>query len=158
MDYVLLILGILCLITGLIGCVLPALPGPPLSYAGLLMLHFTRWIEFSTTELLVALGIVVIVQIIDYFIPMYGTKRMGGTRWGTWGCLIGTVIGLLFFPPWGILIGPFAGAVVGELLGGKEAANALRAGFGALVGFLLGTILKLIVCGWFIFSIFTHIV
>jgi len=158
MDYILLILGIICLIGGLIGCILPALPGPPLSYVGLLLIHFTRWIQFSITELLIALGIVVIVQIIDYFIPIYGTKRMGGTRWGTWGCFIGTIVGLLFFPPWGILIGPFAGAVVGELLGGKEAANALRAGFGALAGFLLGTILKLIVCAWFIFSIFTHIV
>ena len=82
---------------------------------------------------------------------MFGVKRFGGTSWGNWGCIIGTFTGLFLFPPWGVIIGPFAGAFIGELLGGKETHHALKAGFGAFVGFLMGTVLKVAVCGWFIF-------
>ena len=94
---------------------------------------------------------VVLIQILDYFIPMFGVKRLGGTPWGKWGCIIGTFAGIFLFAPWGVFIGPFVGAVVGELLGGKETKYALKAGFGAFAGFLLGTVLKVAVCGWFIF-------
>lgn len=73
------------------------------------------------------------------------------SSWGKWGCIIGTFAGIFLFPPWGVFIGPFAGAVAGELLGGKETKYALKAGFGAFAGFLLGTVLKVAVCGWFIF-------
>lgn len=97
------------------------------------------------------LFIVVLIQILDYFIPMFGVKRLGGTPWGKWGCIIGTFAGIFLFAPWGVFIGPFVGAVVGELLGGKETKYALKAGFGAFAGFLLGTVLKVAVCGWFIF-------
>lgn len=95
------------------------------------------------------------IQILDYFVPMFGVKRFGGTGWGNWGCIIGTFAGLFLFPPWGVIIGPFAGAFIGELLGGKETGHALKAGFGAFMGFLLGTVLKVAVCGWFIFC-FIH--
>ena len=114
MDILLIILGILCLIVGLAGCILPMIPGPPVAYAGLLLLHFTDKAQFSTTQLLLWLAAVVLVQILDYFVPMLGSKYSGGTRWGTRGCLIGTVIGL-FFMPWGIILGPFLGAFIGEL-------------------------------------------
>ena len=90
-DIILIITGILCLIAGLAGCILPAIPGPPVSYAGLLLLHFTDKAQFSATQLLLWLLIVVIVQVLDYLVPMLGSKYSGGTRWGTRGCLIGTV-------------------------------------------------------------------
>lgn len=151
MDIFLIILGIICLIVGLAGCILPMLPGPPVAYVGILFLHFTEQVQFTTSQLLIWLLLVILVQVIDYFIPMLGTKKLGGTKWGTWGCLIGTFLGIFLFPPWGIIIGPFAGAVIGELLGGKETQHALRAGFGAFVGFMLGTIMKFMLCGWFIF-------
>ena len=114
-DIILIITGILCLIAGLAGCILPAIPGPPVSYAGLLLLHFTDKAQFSATQLLLWLLIVVIVQVLDYLVPMLGSKYSGGTRWGTRGCLIGTVIGL-FFMPWGIILGPFLGAFIGDRL------------------------------------------
>lgn len=94
MDILLIILGILCLIVGLAGCILPMIPGPPVAYAGLLLLHFTDKAQFSTTQLLLWLAAVVLVQILDYFVPMLGSKYSGGSRWGTRGCLIGTIVGL----------------------------------------------------------------
>ena len=150
-DILLIILGFLCLLIGLAGCILPALPGPPLAYAGMLLLHFTERVQFTTVELLVWLVLVIIVQILDYFVPLLGAKYSGGSRWGERGCLAGTLVGL-FFMPWGIILGPFLGAVIGELLGGRETKDALRSGFGSLLGFLLGTFAKCALCGYFIWK------
>lgn len=151
MDIVLIVLGCLCLLISLIGCIAPMLPGPPVAYAALLLLHITDKVQFSLKQLIIWLIVVAAVQLIDYFIPTLGTKKLGGTRWGVWGCLIGTFVGLFFFSPGGIILGPFLGAFIGELLGGKETSKALKAGFGAFIGFMVGTILKFIVCGWFIY-------
>ena len=93
LDVFLILMGILCLITGLAGCFLPVIPGPPVAYTGLLLLHFTDKVQYSATQLLLWLLIVVIVQVLDYFVPMLGSKYSGGTRWGTRGCLAGTLIG-----------------------------------------------------------------
>lgn len=151
MDILLIILGALCMIIGLAGCFLPVIPGPPVAYAGLLLLHFTDKAQFTTAQLLTWLFVVVLLQVLDYFIPMLGSKYSGGSRWGTRGCLIGTVAGL-FFMPWGIILGPFLGAFLGELLGGRETGQALKSGLGSLLGFLFGTVLKCVVCGYFIWQ------
>ena len=151
LDIILIILGVLCLITGLMGCILPFLPGLPVAYLGLVLLHFTDKVQYTTTQLIVWLLIVLVVQVLDYFTPMLGSKYSGGSRWGNWGCIIGTLIGLLFLP-WGVIFGPFLGAVIGELLGNKEFSQALRSGVGSLIGFLLGTFLKFVVCGYFCYQ------
>ena len=151
LDIILIILGVLCLITGLMGSILPFLPGPPVAYLGLVLLHFTDKVQYTTTQLIVWLLIVLVVQVLDYFTPMLGSKYSGGSRWGNWGCIIGTLIGLLFLP-WGVIFGPFLGAVIGELLGNKEFSQALRSGVGSLIGFLLGTFLKFVVCGYFCYQ------
>ena len=151
LDIILIILGVLCLITGLMGCILPFLPGPPVAYLGLVLLHFTDKVQYTTTQLIVWLLIVLVVQVLDYFTPMLGSKYSGGSRWGNWGCIIGTLIGLLFLP-WGVIFGPFLGAVIGELLGNKEFSQALRSGVGSLIGFLLGPFLKFVVCGYFCYQ------
>lgn len=151
LDIILIILGVLCLITGLMWCILPFLPGPPVAYLGLVLLHFTDKVQYTTTQLIVWLLIVLVVQVLDYFTPMLGSKYSGGSRWGNWGCIIGTLIGLLFLP-WGVIFGPFLGAVIGELLGNKEFSQALRSGVGSLIGFLLGTFLKFVVCGYFCYQ------
>lgn len=150
LDIILIILGSICLIVGLIGCILPMIPGPPISYAGLLLLHITDMVQFSTAQLLFWLLLVVIVQVLDYFTPILGSKYSGGTKWGSWGCLIGSVVGVIFFSPWGIIVGPFAGAFIGELLGDRSTRDALKSGIGALLGFLLGTVVKVVVCGYFV--------
>ena len=158
MDILLIIIGSICLLAGLIGCIVPMLPGPPIAYMALVLLHFTDKVQFTITQLFLWLLLVVAIQELDYFIPMSGVKRCGGTSWGNWGCIIGTFAGLFLFPPWGVIIGPFAGAFIGELLGGKETHHALKAGFGAFVGFLMGTVLKVAVCGWFIFCFISALV
>ena len=152
LDIVLIVLGAICLISGILGSILPVLPGPPLSYAGLVLLHFTDRVQFSTTQLVIWLVLVLLTIVSDYALPVLGVKKWNGSKWGNVGCIIGTIAGLFFFPPFGIIIGPFAGAVLGELLfAKKKTPEALKAGFGAFIGFILGTVFKLSVCGWFVF-------
>ena len=155
MDYVLIVLGVVLIIGGILGCVLPVLPGPPLSYIGLLLLHFTQRYQFSTRFLIIWAIITTVVYVLDYVIPSWGTKKFGGSKRGIWGSMIGLVIGLFFFPPYGIIIGPFLGAIIGELTSGKDSDTALKSGFGAFIGFLAGTLLKLIASGmmtWYFFK------
>lgn len=155
MDYLLIGIGILCLLLGLLGGILPVLPGPPLSYLALLLLHFTDRYQFSSRFLLIWGVITAIVFVLDYLIPIWGTKKFGGSKQGVWGSMIGLILGLFLLPPIGIIIGPFAGAVIGELIAGKDHSAALRAGLGSFIGFLLGTLLKLIVSGmmiWYFFA------
>ncbi len=155
MDIFLIIIGAILLLVGLVGCILPIIPGPPIAYLSIVALHFTDKVSFSAKQLLIWLMLVIIIQVADYFIPMLGVKKLGGTKWGNWGCLIGTLIGVIIFPPWGIVVGPFAGAFIGELLSGKKVDLAFKAGFGAFIGFLFSTILKIALCGWFVFC-FIH--
>lgn len=150
MDIIWIIVGAICLLVGLAGCFLPALPGPPLSYVGMILLHLTDKVQFTATQLIVWAILVIIVQVLDYLTPLIGTKYSGGSKWGNRGCIAGTVIGIFLFPPWGIIFGPLVGAVIGELLGGKLTHEALKAGLGAFVGFLLGVILKVSLCGYFV--------
>ncbi|QIA08235.1 DUF456 domain-containing protein [Draconibacterium halophilum] len=147
MDILLIVLGSIFIISGILGCVLPIIPGPPLSYVGLLLLHFTERYQFSSKFLIIWAILTTVVYALDYVIPAWGTKRFGGSNRGIWGSIIGLVIGLFFFPPFGIIIGPFLGAVIGELTAGKESGDALKSGFGSFMGFLAGTLLKLITSG-----------
>ncbi len=96
-------------------------------------------------------GIVIAVAIADHFIPSLGARTFGSSKYGVWGSLIGLVLGMFVFPPWGIILGPFVGAVVGELISGQNIQNSLNAGGGTFVGLLLGLILKLIATGMMIF-------
>lgn len=98
MDILLVILGVICLLVGLAGCFLPILPGPPVAYLALWLLHFTGYAEFTVTELVVWGLLVVLVQAMDYVTPMLGTKYSGGSKWGNWGCAVGTVAGIFVFP------------------------------------------------------------
>ena len=153
MDILLMILSGLCLLIGFLGCVLPALPGPPIAYLGILFLHFTDKVQFSSTQLWIWLGIVVVVQALDYFIPMLGTKYSKGSKSGTWGAFVGSILGLLFLP-WGLILGPFFGAAVGELIADRSLNQAFKSGVGSVLGFLFGTILKLALCTYFIMQFF----
>lgn len=143
LDIILIILAGILLLLGIVGSIAPVLPGPPLSYIGILCLHFSSRIEFSTTFLIVWALVIILVQILDYYVPIWGTKKFGGGKYGAWGSTIGVVAGMFIFPPWGIIIFPFLGAVIGELLDDKEFKIALKAGFGAFLGFLAGTFAKL---------------
>lgn len=150
MDTFLIIIGFVCIIMGIAGTLLPVLPGIPLSYLGILLLHFSEKIQFTSEFLIFWAIMVIIVSLLDFYIPIWGTKKFGGSKRGIWGCALGMVLGI-FLGPWGIILGPFAGAVIGELSSGKQSKAALKAGFGSFLGFILGTASKLIVGGFLLF-------
>ncbi|MCJ7447279.1 MAG: DUF456 domain-containing protein [Bacteroidales bacterium] len=142
LDYVLLILGIVLMIIGIIGCLVPVLPGPPLSFLGLIALQGTRFGDFNSTTLIILAAITIVVTILDYIVPIWGTKKFGGSKYGTRGATVGLIIGL-FLGPVGIIVGPLLGAIVGELIFKDDMGYAVKAGFGSLLGFLTGIGLKL---------------
>ena len=141
-DYVLLIAGILLMILGIIGCLVPVLPGPPFSFLGIIFLHLSKFGHFTNIALITMGGIALVVTILDYVVPVWGTKKFGGSKYGIRGATIGLVIGL-FLGPLGLIIGPLLGAFAGELIFKDDINYALKAGFGSLVGFLTGIGLKL---------------
>ncbi|VAW25205.1 probable membrane protein NMA1128 [hydrothermal vent metagenome] len=144
MDIFLLILGFIFALLGIIGSFLPVLPGPLTSWLGLLILHLTSVVPMNWTFLGITLGIAVVIWIIDYFIPAMGTKKFGGTRYGVIGTMVGLIIGILFLGPFGIIIGPFVGAYIGEMIQEKNSGKALKAAFGSFIGFLTSSFLKFI--------------
>jgi uncharacterized protein len=156
MDIFLAILGALCILIGILGSLLPILPGPPLSYAGILLLHFSKYAQYSTRFLLLFGGLTVIVAVLDYVIPVWGTKQLGGSKYGTWGAAVGVLAGL-FFGPAGIIIGPFIGAVCGEMLSGRKTNEAFRAGFGSFIGFVAGTLMKIVLSAILAFYFFREL-
>ena len=151
MEFLFFIIAFVLIVLGIVGCIVPMLPGTPLSYAGILLLHFTNQVQFTTTQLIVWLIVVIILQVLDYITPMLGSKYSGGTTYGNRGCIAGTIVGL-FFMPWGIIMGPFLGAVIGEMLGGRDLEHALKAGIGSMIGFVLGTLLKVMVGFYFLYE------
>lgn len=145
MDLVWIIISGTLILAGIIGCIIPGIPGPPISYIGLLLLQLKSTPPFSARFLAIWAVITIGVTVLDYIVPAYGTKKFGGSSYGMWGSIIGLFFGIFFFPPFGIIVGAFAGAVIGEMINGKEFNNALRSGFGSFLGFIAGTIMKLAV-------------
>ena len=132
-------IGIL-LFLGLIGSIIPALPGPPLSYLGLLLFHF--FISKMDVDFIFWLAVLVVfITVLDYYLQIYGVKKAGGGKYAIRGSLVGMLSGIFLFPPFGILVGAFVGAFVGA----KTEANSseVKIAFGALWGFIAGAILKL---------------
>lgn len=156
MEYVIITFGAILLLVGLIGCVIPAVPGPPISYAALLLLLFIEGMNevLETRFLLITAGAVVLVTVIDYVLPIWGTKKMGGSKAGVRGSTIGLILGLIFpiFGPLTIIVGPFVGALVAEIIAGKSNNVALKSALGSFFGFAAGTLLKLAVSGWISFA------
>jgi len=145
MDIFLVILSALFIIIGLIGSFLPVLPGPPLSWLGLLILHVTKAVEMNLTLIIITGVIALIIFLLDYIIPAVGTKKFGGSKSGMIGTSIGLVIGLLSPIPGGIILGPFLGAFIGEMLNKNDSKLAFKAAIGSFLGFLASTFIKFIV-------------
>ena len=143
MDIFLAIIGFCFVCLGIIGAFLPVLPGPITSWIGLLLLHLTKVIPQDWWFLGITLAIAIIIFILDYFIPAMGAKRFVGTKYGVYGTTIGLIIGLLSPIPFGIIIGAFLGALIGELIyDSKDTNRALKASFGALLGFITSATIK----------------
>ena len=151
------LLAVLCVLAGLAGCILPALPGPPLSYVGLFIVWAARGFEprsFGPVTPWVLLGVTVLVTVLDTLAPMLGAKRYGASKWGVWGSVLGLLAGMIWFPPFGMIFGTFVGALVGEWLRTRHTRRSLRAAWGVFVGTMFGIVLKLVVSGviaWFVF-------
>lgn len=148
MTTLLIILGLLLALAGVFGCIFPVIPGPPLGYLALIILSWAKgWEPFGTTFLIIMAGLTILVSISDYLLPAMGAKKYGASRLSLWVSMAGMVIGLFLFPPWGMIIGAFLGAVAGELLAGRQGKSALRAGWGVFVGNMLSAGLKLALTG-----------
>jgi uncharacterized protein YqgC (DUF456 family) len=142
-DIALSIVGGLCVLAGIIGCIVPVLPGPVLCFSGLVILQFTSDSPFTPALLTIYAALTIVVAVLDYVIPVYGTKKLEGSKYGIWGCTAGLVLGVLFFFPVGIILGPMAGAFLGELLSGKNLKRALKSAVGSFLGFLASALLKI---------------
>ncbi len=144
METTALILAIILFIAGLLGTILPILPGAILIYGGMLLYGFmTKFLTLDANFFLLQGLVLVFVFSVDFLASAVGTRRFNGSKQAAWGAIIGTILGLIFLGPLGIVIGPFLGAVVAELLRGIRLSQAIRVGFGTLVGILGGTVLKL---------------
>lgn len=157
MDLTLSIIAVACGIIGLLGAVLPVLPGTIISFTGLLCVSFTEGSEIGSMKLAVWGLVAITVIVMDYVLPGYFSKRFGGTKYGSWGATIGTLLGI-FLGPLGIIVGPFAGAVMGEMIGKKLTfQEAISVGFGSLMSFVVGTLFKLIAGSLMLYNIIKDI-
>ncbi len=144
MEILAIVLGILLILLGITFSVLPPIPGPPFALGGLLLLHFLHdGVTFSSTFLIIMTIATALILILDYLVPIWGTKKFGGTKAGVRGSIVGLILGLIFMGPLGIILGPFLGALIAELITGNDMNTAFKSGFGSFIGFLLGTGLKL---------------
>ena len=153
MDTFIVIAAIILGIIGIIGAIIPGIPGTPISFIGLLLLAFVPECDYSVGFLIAMGATAAVITVLDYVIPIYGTKKLGGTKMGVRGSTIGLVVGIIVLPllgivlgPFGIggiILGPFVGAYIGEIMA-KNDANAFRSALGSFLGFLAGTLIKVI--------------
>ena len=149
MSTALIVFAVILGIVGIVGSIVPGLPGPPISWAGLLLAFFGRRVaesdnEITVTCLLVWLAITIVVTILDYVIPARFTRMVGGSKAGSWGAMIGLLVGIIF-QAIGMIAGCFLGALIGELaFGKKEVGASFKSALGAFAGVMAGTGIKLI--------------
>lgn len=153
MDFIWIIVGIVLILVGIAGAIIPGIPGPIVSFVALLVLQIGENPSFEQ-DLLVIMGLMAAaVTFLDYFVPIWGTKKFGGSKMGVRGSIVGLIVGIIGLPilgivigPFGIigiLLGPFVGAYIGESMAGKDSTTALRSAIGSFIGFIAGTFMKL---------------
>ena len=147
MTSLLIIICAILLVVGLLGCFIPTIPGPPLSYIALLILSAFTDYQCSDEFLWQWAGIVVVVTIADFWLQIYGVKKFGGTKKAVNGTMIGLLLGIITPIPFGFVVGPFVGALVGAYIDEKDDfIKVIKIASGALIGFIGGLVLKLVVC------------
>ena len=158
MDIIIICVVAFILLLGIIGCFVPIMPGPPISYGALLLFHFSTSYSIKEDILWLMAFIVIAVTVFDFWVQIYGVKKFGGTKKAVNGSIIGLIIGIFFFPPFGIVIGPFLGAFIGARMDENLDGNkAIKIALGALAGFFAGTMLKLSVSVYISYIIFQAI-
>ncbi len=168
MDIALIILWSIFCLLAIIGSLLPVLPGPLLAYIAFILLQLTSKDPFSATFLLIRACIIILLMILDYVVPSRGTKKFWGTKWGVCGSTIWLIVWVIILPILGITLGPFGliwliggpfvGAYLGERFGGKQNTHALRSARGSFIGFVTGSLLKIVVsvimAGYFFVNVY----
>jgi hypothetical protein len=158
MDIIIICVVAFILLLGIIGCFVPIMPGPPISYGALLLFHFSTSYSIKEDILWLMAFIVIAVTVFDLWVQIYGVKKFGGTKKAVNGSIIGLIIGIFFLPPFGIIIGPFLGAFIGARMEeGSDVNKSIKIALGALAGFMVGTMLKLSVSLYIIYIIFQTI-
>lgn len=143
LAFVVFLIGFL---VALAGVILPVLPGVPVAgVAALLSAWMIGFQRFGVAPLVYVVGLTVLSFVLDFVGNLVGTKVYGAGKAGMWGGIIGSVVGIFFFPPFGFLLGALVGAAAFELLAGRAADEALRAGVGAFIGALGGTVAKVFI-------------
>lgn len=155
MTTIIIIICIVLLLLGILGCFIPVIPGPPLAYAALLLVSIFTDYKFEDSFLVQWAGIVIAVTVADFWLQVYGVKKFGGTKKAINGTMIGLFVGILVPIPLGFIIGPFAGAFIGAYMYEKDDMfKVLKIASGALIGFIGGLVLKLVVCAYLIYEFF----
>lgn len=155
MTTIIIIICIVLLLLGILGCFIPVIPGPPLAYAALLLVSIFTDYKFEDSFLVQWAGIVIAVTVADFWLQVYGVKKFGGTKKAINGTMIGLFVGILVPIPLGFIIGPFAGAFIGAYMDEKDDMfKVLKIASGALIGFIGGLVLKLVVCVYLIYKFF----
>ncbi len=158
MDILLLSLSILLLIISVIGCIVPAIPGPILAYGALWIYYATDFSTLSGNYMAFTGAITLVVFLADYFLPPLITKQFGGTQKAAWGSIIGMLIGMII-PPIGIILGMLLGAFIGELFfANSSGKQAILSTIGTFLGFVVGTGLKLALCFYFAYVIIAEVI
>jgi len=154
------IIGVILILTGFIGCVVPALPGPPLAFIALLILKLTEPSVFSTKFMFIMGTITIAVYFLDYILPIMGAKMYKASKQGIWFSIIGMFIGMFFFPPFGMILGLLCGAILGELISGKAKIEAIKIGFVSFIFSILAIFIKILLTGvmafYFIEAVFEY--
>ena len=159
MAILLIVIGGILVLVGIAGCVVPVLPGPPISYISLILLSWAyKWKAYSTNFLLVMGIITVVVTVLDFILPIYLPKRYGASKFGIWGSIFGMIVGMIIFPPFGLIIGTFLGAVLGELAFNKDKRASLKAALGVFIGTIAAILLKVSVSGIIGFYFFRAVI
>ncbi|SDK89311.1 hypothetical protein SAMN04488034_101817 [Salinimicrobium catena] len=150
MDILLIVAAAIFLILGVLGSFLPILPGIPLSWLGLLLLHLTATVPMDYTFLSFTLLVAIVIFALQYAIPALGTKYLGGSKRGMYGATIGLIAGVFIPIPFAILIAPFVGAYLGEILNKSNSRHALRAASGSFIGLIASAFMEFVVTGIFL--------
>jgi len=158
MNYFLIFIGTISAILGVTGCILPAIPGPPLSYLALVLLQFAKEEPIFNENFLIKFAFyTILVFLLDYSLPLLGAKLYGITKRGIWGAITGMMIGLFIIPPFGMILGVFLGAVIGELTAGKKSSTALKIGLFTFLGSVMAIFVKLSLSLLMAFHFFTNL-
>ena len=142
MDIILFVSGLILCLIGITGSFVPVIPGPFISWLAILIINLTDAVEFNLNFVLITLSVAVAIGLIDYLIPIIGVKKLGGTKSGQVGTFVGLVLAIIMIGPFGILVGPFIGALIGEMASKKSISDSLKPAFGSLVGVVAGSMIK----------------